>query len=89
MIYKDWKYNNLIEQLKNRFLELERLIENEATDYEIMTTSYKIIDFIESNEIAPEEELKVLEEVGANHPMSMLVDWYEDTQYRLNRKEVV
>ena len=37
---------------------------------------------IEDNKVSIEEELKALEELGAASPMSMLADWYEDTQYR-------
>lgn len=84
-----WKYNDLLEALKNRFNKLEEAVIEEIPEEDIIKMSYEIINFIEFNRITPEEELKALEEVGANHPMSMLIDWYEDTQYRLNRKEVI
>ena len=84
-----WKYNDLLEALKNRFNKLEEAVIEEIPEEDIIKMSYEIVNFIEFNRITPEEELKALEEVGANHPMSMLLDWYEDTQYRLNRKEVI
>lgn len=84
-----WKYNDLLESLKNRFNKLEEAVIEEIPEEDIIKMSYEIMNFIEFNGITPEEELKALEEVGAAHPMSVLLEWYEDTQYRLNRKEVI
>lgn len=79
----------LLELLKNKFIKLEEAVIEEIPEEDIIKMSYEIINFIESNGITPEQELKALEEVGANHPMSMLLDWYEDTEYRLYRNEAV
>ncbi len=79
----------LLELLKNKFNELEEAVIEEIPEEDLIKMSYEIMNFIESNGITPEEEIKALEEVGAAHPMSMLLDWYEDTQYRLYRNEAV
>ncbi len=79
----------LLELLKNKFNKLEEAVIEEIPEEDIIKMSYEIMNFIETNGITLEEELKALEEVGANHPMSMLLDWYEDTEYRLYRNEAV
>lgn len=81
-----------MEQLKNIFLNLEEAIINEIPEEDIIKISYEAMNFIENNRVSIEEEINTLVEVGANHPMSMLYDWYEDAQYRLNyefRNEVI
>lgn len=81
-----------MELLKNIFLKLEEAIINEIPEEDIIKISYEAMNFIENNKVSIEEELKALEEVGACSPMSILNDWYEDTQYRLNseyRKEAI
>lgn len=80
---------NVLEPLREMFLNLENAIIDEIAEEEIIKLSYEITNFIQTNEITPQEELQTLEIVGANHPMSMLLDWYEDTLYRHNRNEAV
>lgn len=72
----------MIELLKNKFIELEEAVIEEIPEEEIIKLSYETMNFIEDNKVSIEEELKALGEVGAANPMSMLADWYEDTQYR-------
>ena len=80
---------NVLEPLREMFLNLEEAVVEEIPEEEIIKLSYEITNFIQSNEIAPEEELKALEMVGAANPMSILADWYEEAQYRNEVKEYV
>jgi hypothetical protein len=73
---------NVLEPLRKMFKELEEAIEANIEEEYIINKSYRITAFIQENDITPEEEIAALEMVGANHPMSVLAEWYEETQYR-------
>lgn len=73
---------NVLEPLKEMFLDFEKAIEEEREEELLIEKSYAIEYFIQQNNITPDEELQALDIVGACSPMSMLNDWYEDTQYR-------
>ena len=73
---------NVLQPLREMFLDLEKAIEEELEEEAIIDISYSITYFIQKNNVTPDEEIQTLEMVGAFNPMSMLSDWYVDTQYR-------
>ena len=73
---------NVLQPLREMFLDLERAVEEDLEEEILIEKSYTIEYFIQENNITPDEEIQALELVGACSPMSILNDWYEDTQYR-------